>query len=72
MDESTCTIIIPEEITVGSYANAFRVVTSKDGICMLDFVRYSASEGKAVMVSRIRVRPGFLPRIRDRLDGALS
>jgi|SaaInlStandDraft_5_1057022.scaffolds.fasta_scaffold80730_2 hypothetical protein len=70
-DALDCPITVPERVSPGDYANAFRVVSTEDGVCVLDFVRYSEPTEKAVMVSRVRVRPAFLPRIRDKLDAAV-
>lgn len=70
MDVPEYSITIPPKVAPGGYSNAFRVVSTEDGVCVLDFVRYLGSSSEAVLVSRVRVRPGFLPEIRDKLDKA--
>jgi hypothetical protein len=64
---TNCKIEVREGCEFGEYANAFRVV--EDGSdCLLDFLVRCETEGKAVVVSRVRVRRGFLQDIRDRLQ----
>jgi len=71
MSEELTSITLPKELQTGDYANAFRVV-SEEGLCTLEFIQYSASGKKAVMVSRVQVHPGFLIKIRDRLGEAVE
>jgi len=54
----------------GTFANAFRVL-EEDGGCVLDFLVYTPSEGRAFVVSRVRVSPEFLPLIRDQISRKL-
>ena len=55
---------------VGTFANAFRVLEDDDG-CVLDFLVYTPSEGRAFVVARVRVSPEFLPLIRDQMSRKL-
>jgi len=55
----------------GEYANAFRImVDGPDAI--LDFCVYSEQDNSAVVVSRIRVHPNFLPVVLERLQQSLT
>lgn len=67
----SCAVEVREGLELGEYANAFRVL--EDGSdCLLDFLVRSETEGKAVVVARLRVRRGFLPALRDRLTESLQ
>jgi hypothetical protein len=61
-------------VDIHPYANAFRVVEAEPGSseCFLDFLFLSPEEDRASVVSRIRVRNGFLPTIKTRLTFALD
>lgn len=68
-----CPVEVAPEHRLGCFANAFRIVeggTSEE--CLLDFLVYSEREGKAQVVSRVRIRPTLLASIRDRLTGLLG
>lgn len=57
----------PKVSRLGIFANAFRVVPDSGDECFLDFCVYSAQEGRAELVSRIRVNRSFLSVILSRL-----
>lgn len=57
---------------MGEFANAFRIMHDSGREFFLDFLRYSGSEGKAVIVSRVRVFEDFLPAIRSRLGTMMT
>jgi len=61
----------PDQVRMGDFANAIRIGSDSLG-CFLDFMSYSEREETALVVSRIRVRQGFLPLIRDRISENLS
>jgi len=58
-------------VRFGAFANAFRVVDEVGPDCFLDFLVYSAAEGAATVVARVRVRRDFLGAIRERLGEAM-
>lgn len=62
-----CPVILPPELRIGAFANAFRVIEDGAGDLFLDFLVYSEREGAAQVVARIRVHQTFLKDIRDRL-----
>lgn len=65
-----CETEIPEDLRLGSFANAFRVL-EEDGVdVLLDFLLFSATEKRARLVSRVRIRRAFMPVLRDRLEEA--
>lgn len=66
-----CPVHVPEGLLVGEYANAVRVM--RDGSeTLLDFLVYSDQENQAVVVACVRMRPGFLVAIRDRIDESVD
>ena len=65
-------ILIEEDVKFGTFANAFRVVEDVGGECLLDFLVYSSAEDQATVVSRIRLRKEFIPRIREKLLEAME
>jgi len=67
-----CEVDVKEGVQYGVYANAFRVLDEGDGDAVLDFCLYSATESKAVVVSRVRVKRDFLGSVRDRLSESLG
>ena len=67
-----CAVDIPENVRHGSPANAFRVLSDNDGSAVLDFCRYSATDNRAEVVSRVRITPGFLPLVGERIREALT
>jgi hypothetical protein len=67
-----CDTILPDEWTLGKYANAFRVQKSDvEDYCILEFLVYSAREKQASVVTRVKISKSFLPTIRERLDEIL-
>ena len=67
-----CQIEVPPEHQVGSFADAFRILTNPEGDCVLDFLTLSTCKKQAFVVARIRVEKEFLESIRDRLEATLS
>jgi len=67
-----CQIEVPPEHKVGSFADAFRVLTNPEGDCVLDFLTLSKCRKLAFVVARVRVEKEFLESIRDRLEATLS
>jgi hypothetical protein len=63
---------VDSSVRFGEFANAFRVVEEVGPDVFLDFMVYSASEEEATVVSRVRVRRDFLPRIRSTLSEAMT
>lgn len=61
------TVILDEAHQLGEFANAIRVVEEAGPDVFLDFLKLSVREKKAEVVSRVRVRRVFLPRIRELL-----
>ena len=57
---------VEAEDAYGSYANSFRVLQDGPDV-LLDFCVYSEQDNRARVVSRIRVRSGFLQVILSRL-----
>lgn len=66
-----CDVVVGPDQAFGVFANAFRVSEGTDGRCMLEFLVYSATEQRALVVMKIPVRPTFLPVIRDRIEDCL-
>lgn len=66
-----CPVMVPTEIAVGSYANAFRIVQDSGTEWFLDFLAFSDSEQCAVVTARVRVQEAFLQAVRDRLSTVL-
>jgi len=62
---------LSDDEKLGTYANAFQASEGDDGAVYLDFLLYSTTEKRAVVVTRIRVDPGFLPQCHERLDEVL-
>lgn len=71
---SGCVVDVSGAQVLGVFANAFRIVRQEGNPeeCLLDFLVYSEVEGRARVVSRVRVRTSFLPDIRDRLGVLLK
>lgn len=66
-----CQVAVPEAIAAGVPVNAFQAVKDGDD-WVLDFLVLSEDQTRAVVVSRVRVRPEFLDAVRSRLDSALQ
>lgn len=71
-EEIGCEIEISEEQSFGVFANSFRIVPDTQYECYLDFLVYSATNNRAKVLSRIRVRNDFLVTIKDRLNSLLT
>lgn len=67
-----CPVDVEAEQEFGIFANAFRVVETKERSVLEFFVYSSAVEGKALLVGNVPVRKAFLPVIRDRIDEQLA
>lgn len=59
-------------VEIHPHANAFRVVLASEDGCFLDFLHWDKDYNTASVVSRIKVRSGFLPLIRCQLESILS
>lgn len=66
-----CAVTIPPELQLGAFANAFRIIQDTGQDFYLDFLVFSETEKKAVLVARIRVHATFLPAVRERLNATL-
>jgi len=64
-------IIVPEEVRFPEFANAFRLMPETGGDCIVEFLIFMAAEGKAKVVSRVRVRNDFLLTIRNSINNSL-
>ena len=64
-------VTVGEDVKFGEFANAFRVVEEVGPDCFLDFIEYSADVKEARVVSRVRVRRGFLPSICKTLSNVM-
>jgi hypothetical protein len=64
--------MIPTDLTVGVFANAFRVVHDSGNDWFLDFLAFSASENTAQVVSRVRVTEPFLESVCRRLEDTMT
>jgi hypothetical protein len=67
-----CPVMISSELTVGVFANAFRVVHDAGNDWFLDFLTFSASENTAQVVSRVRVTEPFMDSVRMRLESTMT
>ena len=65
-------IEVPSDQQVGAFANAVRIIHDSGTEWFLDFLVFSSTENKAVVVSRVRVQEAFLAAIRDRLSTTLT
>lgn len=65
-------VLVPPELQVGVFANAFRMLHDSGNEWFLDFLAHSETEGKATVVARVRVQEAFLPSIRERLNQTLK
>ena len=63
---------VPDEVRVGIFANAFRIVADTGDEVLLDFVVYSSSENKGVVVARIRAHKSFLNAIKERVESVVT
>lgn len=58
--------VLGEDGVFGEFANAVRVLMDGDDY-LLDFCIYSSREGRARLVSRVRIHKSFLPLVSARL-----
>ncbi len=65
-------IDISEELLLGEFSNAFRVLPSTRGECYLDFILYSEGARKAVVIQRVRVRQEFLAHVTSLMSEVLQ
>jgi hypothetical protein len=71
-DQINPDVDVPSEHQIGSFANAVRIIHDSGTEWFLDFLVFSSTENKAVVVSRVRVQEVFLGAIRDRLSTTLK
>jgi hypothetical protein len=64
-------IDLGQQPPTGLYANAFRVL-EEGSRCVLEFLVFSGVEQKAYSVCRVRLRPEFVPIVRDHLQRTLN
>ena len=67
-----CPVEVPEDQTLGEFANALRLVPEAGNEWFLDFAVYSQNAQKASVVARVRVQEAFLTAVRDRIDATLK
>lgn len=67
-----CPVMISPELTVGVFANAFRIVHDSGSDWFLDFLTFSASENTAQVVSRVRIVEPFMDSVRRRLETTMT
>lgn len=65
-------VLIPENVSFGEYANAFRVVEESSDECFLDFMVFLEKERKAMVISRVRLRKDMLPHVEVAIQQALG
>ncbi len=63
---------LPPNLQMGVFANAVRIIPDSDQDYFVDFLVYSASEKKAVVIARIRIHESLLKPFRERIDLTLS
>ena len=63
-----CEIEVPAGLALGTFANAVRIVPDTGSDHLVDFLVYSSSEKRAVVVVRVRVHESLLVPIRDRFN----
>lgn len=71
-NEVPAEVIVPPGMTFGVFSNAFRIVEEVGPDCFLDFIVYSGQEGKAELVTRVRVRKQFLVALQSKLKEAID
>jgi hypothetical protein len=64
-------VVVDPSMALGVFTNAFRV-QERGSTCLLEFLVYSATEDRAVIVGRVPVRKAFLPVIRDQIAASLG
>jgi len=63
-------VVVDPSRAFGVFTNAFRVQES-GSTCLLEFLVYSATEDRAVIVERVPVRKAYLPVLRDLIAASL-
>lgn len=67
-DKKEIPVHVPPELSLGTYANTFLI--QNDGVDVLfDFLLFSSTNGKAVVISRTRIPKELLFQLRDKLNG---
>jgi hypothetical protein len=64
-------ISLGDQPPVGKYANAFRIL-GRGQHAILEFLVYTPRENKAYVVCRVRLQRGFVPLVRDQLQGMME
>lgn len=67
-----CEVLIDDDMKVGTFANAFRLLHDHNQEWFLDFVVLSPSQNTGKVVARVRVHESFLTNIRDRLGASIT
>ena len=67
-----CHVTVSPDLAVGTFANAFRVIHDVGAEYFLDFLVYSATDGQAKVVSRVRVHEHFLGLIHERMGAVVQ
>ena len=67
-----CPVMMPDQMRLGPFANAFRIIHDCGNEFFLDFIYYLGSENIAQVVSRVRVQGAFMSAVRDRLTETLT
>jgi len=66
--ELGCPVSVDPQCKLGVFANAFRILSGPEEELFLDFILFSALEGWAEVVSRVRVSVELIPGVRSHLD----
>jgi hypothetical protein len=66
-----CPVMISTDMSVGVYANAFRIIHDSGHDWFLDFLTFSESENTAKVVSRVRIAESFMDSVKRRLDATM-
>lgn len=66
-----CPITIPDDLQIGEFVNAFRVLPEAGTECILDFLVYSTQAQQARVVARLRIQKDFVSAIQERLASFL-
>jgi len=66
-----CEVAVNPEEVFGVFANAFRVLEGDNGVCLMEFLIYSSTEQRAIVVKRVPVKQSFLPVILDQINNRL-
>lgn len=68
-----CEVLLNDDLKA-QFANAIRIEDNPDDPteCFLDFLLYAPAIDRAVVVSRIQIKRGFIAHLRDHLDNSLN